>query len=111
MVIDTSDTAIWVEGSLSLASEELALRAVVMPKDFSPLTLRSPLRVTGTFADPSVSIDKAPLGKKLGTAFLLALANPLAALIPLIDGGDTKAAQHGAAGCKSVLQKAGAKRV
>jgi AsmA family protein len=109
MVIDTSDTAIWVEGSLSLASEELALRAVVMPKDFSPLTLRSPLRVTGTFADPSVSIDKAPLGKKLGTAFLLALANPLAALIPLIDGGDTKAAQRGAAGCKSVLQRASSK--
>ncbi len=111
MVIDTSDTAIWVEGSLSLATEELALRAVVMPKDFSPLTLRSPLRVTGTFADPSVSIDKAPLGKKLGLAFLLALANPLAALIPLVDGGDTKAAERGAAGCKRVLQRTSAKRV
>lgn len=111
MVIDTSDTAIWVEGSLSLATEELALRAVVMPKDFSPLTLRSPLRVTGTFAAPSVSIDKAPLGKKLGIAFLLGLANPLAALIPLVDGGDAKAAERGAAGCKSVLQKASAKRV
>ena len=111
MVIDTSDTAIWVEGSLSLASEELALRAVVMPKDFSPLTLRSPLRVTGTFSDPSVSIDKAPLGKKLGLAFLLALANPLAALIPFVDVGDAKAAERGAAGCKSVLQKTAAKRV
>ncbi|MCY7389808.1 MAG: AsmA family protein, partial [Burkholderiales bacterium] len=81
MVLDTLDSAIWIDGSLSLATESLDLRAVVTPKDFSPLTRRTPLRVRGAFARPGVSIEKGPLTRKLATAFLLALANPLAALL------------------------------
>ena len=110
MVLDTSDTAIWVEGSLSLATEVLDLRAVVMPKDFCPLTLRAPLRVRGNFDKPDISIDKGPMGRKLGAAFLRALVNPLAALIPLVDTGDAKAAERGAAGCKNLMRRAVPKR-
>ncbi len=99
MVIDTQDSSLWVDGSLSLASEAIDLRLVVVPKDFSPLTLRVPLRVGGSFSTPSVSIDKAPLARKLGAALLLALVNPFAALLPLIDPGDTTEATRGAAGC------------
>jgi uncharacterized protein involved in outer membrane biogenesis len=99
MVLDTQDSSLWVDGSLSLASEAIDLRLVVVPKDFSPLALRAPLRVGGSFGAPSVSIDKAPLARKLGAALLLALVNPLAAMMPLIDPGDTAEAARGAAGC------------
>ena len=109
MVLDTSDSAVWVEGSLSLATEALNLRAVVTPKDFSPLTLRTPLLVTGTFADPKVTIEKGPLGRKLATAFLLSLVNPLAALIPLLDPGDAGAANRGVVGCQNLMQRTNGK--
>ena len=110
MVLDTTDSAIWVDGSLSMATEALDLKAVVTPKDFSPLTLRTPLLVRGTFANPKVSIEKGPLGKKLATSFLLALVNPLAALIPLIDRGDPASAKTGAAGCQSLMQRSEGQR-
>lgn len=104
-VIDTTDSAIWIDGTLSLAKEALDLKAVVTPKDFSPLTLRTPLLVRGTFADPVVSIEKGPLGRKLATSFLLALVNPFAALIPLLDQGDAAEAKSGAAGCHALMQR------
>jgi uncharacterized protein involved in outer membrane biogenesis len=99
MVVDTLDSSLWVDGSLSLVRESIDLRVVMVPKDFSPLTLRAPLRVGGSFGAPSVSIDKAPLARKLGAALLLALVNPVAALLPLIDPGDTAEAARVAAGC------------
>jgi len=45
MAVDTGDSAVWVQGSVSMVTEALDLRVVVMPKDFSPLTLRTPLLV------------------------------------------------------------------
>jgi len=109
MVLDTKDSTIWVVGSLSLATEKLDLRAVVSPKSFSPLTLRAPLRVRGSFASPQVSLDKRPMGLKLATSFLLALVNPLAALIPLVDSGDAGEAKRTAALCQGVMQRGRAK--
>ena len=109
MVIDTPDSAVLVDGSLSLATEALDLRAVISPKDFSPLTLRTPLLVRGSFAHPQVSLDKGPLGRKLVTAALLALVNPLAGLIPLIDPGDSAAADRDAAACPGLAGRAVAK--
>ena len=109
MVLDTIESAIWVEGSLSLATEAMELRAVVTPKDFSPLTLRTPLLVRGTFANPAVSLEKGPLGRTVATSVLLGLLNPLAALIPLIDRGDPTAAKEGAAGCAGLMQRSKAR--
>ncbi len=103
MVMDTSDSAVWVDGSLSLANEAIDLRVVVVPKDFSPLTLRTPLLVRGTFANPEISVEKGPLGRKLASAFVLGLLNPIAALIPLIDTGDAAAANKGAAPCAGLV--------
>ena len=110
MVLDTTDSTIWIDGSLSLAKEVLDLKAVVTPKDFSPLTLRTPLLVRGTFGNPVVSIEKGPLTRTLATAFLLALVNPLAALIPLIDRGDADEAKVGAAGCQALTQRSYTRR-
>ena len=107
--MDTSDSAVWVDGSLSLATEAIDLRVVVVPKDFSPLTLRTPLLVRDIFAHPQISAEKGPLGRKLASAFVLGLLNPIAALIPLIDTGDAAAANKGAAGCAGLVQRSKAK--
>lgn len=106
MVLDTSDSVVFIDGSLSLAAETLNLRAVVSPKGFSPLTLRAPLRVRGSFADPELSLQKRPLGLKLAGAFLLALVNPLAALMPLIDIGEAPDARRGTAACQALIERA-----
>lgn len=109
MVLDTAVSAVWVEGSLSLASEALDLRALVMPKDFSLASLRMPLQVRGTFAHPDVSFEKSAMGLKLASSVVLALVNPLGALIPLLDLGDAHAAQQGAEGCRALMQNMGSK--
>jgi len=103
MVVDTKDSTIWADGTLSLADETMDLRAVVTPKDFSPLTLRTPLRVQGSFSDPKVSIEKGPLARKVGSSVLLGLLNPIAALIPLFDLGDRSEPTEG---CNDLLEKA-----
>ena len=86
-VVETPDSNIWVDGTVSLRNEALDLRAVVSPKDFSPLTLRTPVRVTGTFNDPAVALEKGPLARKAAAAVLLSLLHPVAALVPLLDPG------------------------
>jgi uncharacterized protein involved in outer membrane biogenesis len=101
-VFDTNDSTVWLDGTLSLRTEALDLRAVVAPKDFSPLTLRSPLHVTGSFAKPTVSVEKGLVGIKLGSALLLALINPLAGLVPLLDTGNQDAARKHAAECRNL---------
>ena len=110
-VLDTRDSAIWVEGSLSLQSEALDLTAIVSPKDFSPLTLRTPIHVKGTFAVPSVLLEKSKLGAKVGAAALLSLLNPLAALIPFIDPGSSDDAKREAAQCAALAQRSNLARV
>ncbi|CAN5710481.1 AsmA family protein [soil metagenome] len=105
LVLDTADSTLWIDGSLSLATEALDLRVVVTPKDFSPLALRSPIRLRGSFANPDVSVDKGPLAKRLGAAGLLALLNPLAAIVPLMDIGSSDDAKAGAAKCQSLAQR------
>lgn len=103
MVVDTKDSTVWADGTLSLADEQMDLRAVVTPKDFSPLALRTPLRVQGTFSDPKISLEKAPLARKVGASVLLGLLNPLAALIPLVDPGER---QPSGEGCNALLERA-----
>ena len=67
--------------------------------------LRAPLRLRGTLSDPQVSIETARLAGRLGLAGLLALINPLAGLLPLLDSGDTPAAARDAAGCRRLNQR------
>jgi uncharacterized protein involved in outer membrane biogenesis len=99
-VIDTKDSTILVSGSLSLVNESLDLVMSARPKDFSPLTLRSPLRVQGTFADPKFRLEPKPLGLKVLSAVALGFINPLASIIPLIDLGDKTDG-----GCQQALVK------
>ena len=109
LVLDTIDSTLWVDGSLSLATEVIDLRVVVAPKDFSPLALRTPIHLRGSFSNPSASLEKGKLGAKLGASALLALVNPLAALIPLLDFGDSADARRGADECRVLSKRIAAK--
>lgn len=88
-VVDTADSLVLMEGGMSLATERLALKARVEPKDKTPLSLRTPLHIDGTLGDPRISLEKGPLLKRLVPAAVLGLAvTPLAAIVPLIDLGE-----------------------
>ena len=86
-VLDNADSTIRITGQIDLGSETMALRAVTRPKDFSPLTLRSPITVGGSLGNPVVGIEGKPLAIKLLGALALGAINPAAALLPLIDPG------------------------
>ncbi len=86
-VIDNADSTVRLNGRINLRDETLALRATVRPKDVSPLSLRTPLLVTGTLADPCVGVEGGRLaGRVLAALGLAAIAGP-AGLLPLLDTG------------------------
>ena len=75
------------EGSISLKREELDLLLRPRPKDKSILALRSPLRIGGTFKDPSFRPDFAALGLRGAIALALGSITPPAALLATFETG------------------------
>lgn len=90
LVVDTDDTIIGGTGAADLRQEKLDFKLTPLPKDMSILSLRGPLTVGGTFAKPSFGLEKSSLARKIGASVLLALVNPIAAMIPLIETGPGK---------------------
>jgi uncharacterized protein involved in outer membrane biogenesis len=84
-VLDTHDTTLLAEGELSLADETLGLKMTAHPHDFSPMALRAPVRIDGTFDAPHVHLEGKPIAERAGAAAALAAVNPLASLLALID--------------------------
>lgn len=90
-VLDNRDSTLRIGGSVDLGEESLALAMRSRPKDFSPLSLRSPVTLTGSFAAPQLGIDGRGLaGRVLGAVVLGAVVGPVAALLPLADTGDSE---------------------
>lgn len=87
-VMDNRDSRIELDGRVSLADETLDLRLVAKPKDFSPLTLRAPLRLQGTLAQPRVALEGRRLGGRAIAALALGALTPPAALLAFIDPGE-----------------------
>ena len=87
IVLDTTDTVINGQGKINLANETLDIDLNPVPKDKSILSLRSPLKISGTFAAPSAGPDKAALGVRAGLAIALGLVNPFLALLATIETG------------------------
>lgn len=100
-LVDTGDSTVFITGSASLVEETLDLLLVTKPKDVSPITLRSPVRVQGPFAAPKVKLDTKQLATKAGMAALLATIHPLASLAALFDPGE----KDKAGGCERALQQ------
>ncbi|PTR06056.1 hypothetical protein C8R32_11312 [Nitrosospira sp. Nsp5] len=86
-VIDTTDTNILGDGQISLAEETIKMKLSPEPKDFSIVSLRTPVHISGTFKEPTIYPDKM-LAIRVGAAVLLGVfATPVASLIPLIETG------------------------
>jgi uncharacterized protein involved in outer membrane biogenesis len=92
-VVDNEDSTMWITGQVSLRDESLDLHVVTRPKDWSLVSLRTPITVTGTMADPTVGIEPQRLiGRVLGALALGAVAGPVAAILPLIEQGSQEGA-------------------
>ena len=77
------------------------------PTEILAASLRTPIHVRGTLGHPAVSIEAGKLVGKAGAAALLALLNPLAAIIPFIDPGAREAAREASAQCARLLPTSG----
>lgn len=87
LAFDTSDTLIIGEGSIDLGEETLDLELRPRPKDRSLLSLRSPLVIDGTFADPGFRPDMGRLGVRGAIALALGSIAPPAALLATLELG------------------------
>ncbi len=90
LVFDTAVTTIVGTGSIDLGEETLDLTLNPNTKDTSPVALRSPIYVRGSFARPQVEVDKGRVAVRALGAIVLGIASPVLALIPLIDAGPGK---------------------
>jgi AsmA protein len=90
LIFDTEVTTIVGTGSIDLAQEKLDLTLNQKTKNTSPVALRSPIYVRGSFARPDVAVDKGRVAMRAIGAIALGMVNPLLALLPLIDAGPGK---------------------
>lgn len=104
VVMSLDNATIWADGQVSLADETLNVRAVSSPKDFSPLSLRTPIDVRGTLSKPIVSIEASRPVARGGAAVLLGLLNPLAAIVPFLDPGARDAAKKEDSECAALVK-------
>jgi uncharacterized protein involved in outer membrane biogenesis len=89
-VLDTAQTQVIGAGAFDLAHEVFALHVEPKPKKKGLLSLRTPIDIKGTFSHAEVALDKKPLVARAGAALALAVVNPFAALLPLIETGPGK---------------------
>ncbi|MEO5737030.1 MAG: AsmA family protein [Variovorax sp.] len=89
-VIDTAQTRIDGDGSFNLKDERFDFTISPKPKSPGILSLRTPVHLYGSFRHPEYELDKKQLLARAAGAVALALVNPLAALIPLIETGPGK---------------------
>lgn len=87
MILDTQISTITGSGDINMAQETLHLNLEPHTKVISPLALRSPIYIRGSFAKPEVSLDKTKLILRSASALALGLINPFLAIIPLVDTG------------------------
>jgi uncharacterized protein involved in outer membrane biogenesis len=102
MVIDTEDTQILGTGTFDLAHERFDITVAPKPKKVGVLSLRTPVRLYGSFKQPDFQIEKGPLLARAAGAVALAAAAPLAALLPLVETGPGTATN-----CEAVRRDAG----
>jgi uncharacterized protein involved in outer membrane biogenesis len=101
-VLDTAQTQILGAGRFDLDRERFEVEIEPKPKQPSLLSLRTPVRVHGSFTDPKIDVDKTPLLLRIGGAVALGAIAPLAALVPLIETGPGEDTN-----CRQVLAGAG----
>jgi AsmA family protein len=103
LVLDTTDTVIYGNGQISLASEGMDLTLYPYPKDMSILAFRSPLKLAGSFGAPKAGPEKGALGARAGLTLALSAVNPLLGLATTIETGPGK---DKSANCGPALREA-----
>ena len=84
-LFDTDNATIDINGSINFKNEAMDLQIKPQTKGLRIFSLRSPLYVKGTLANPDVGVEAGTLIAKGAAAVVLgAVAAPAAALIPLI---------------------------
>nr|WP_295773310.1 AsmA family protein [Rhodoferax sp.] len=84
---DTAVTTLLGSGNIDLVHETLDLTLNQKTKNTSLLALTTPIYIRGSFANPSVGINKGRLAARAAGSVALGLLNPLLALVPLVDPG------------------------
>ena len=87
LVVDTAQTRIDGIGTFDLDQERFDVSIKPQPKHIGILSLRTPLRLYGSFRHPDYQLDKTGLALRAGGAVVLAFVAPLLALLPLIETG------------------------
>ena len=90
-VFDTENAIIYVDGTVNFATEQLDLKITPESKGLRLFSLRSPLYVRGTFANPSAGVQAVPLLLRgAGMVALGVIAGPAAGLLALVapSGGE-----------------------
>ncbi|MBL8473669.1 MAG: AsmA family protein [Rhodocyclaceae bacterium] len=106
-LLDTEDARIPMTGNINLRDEKLDLTFKPEQKSMRILSLRAPIYVKGSFAQPDVSVDKGVVAARAGGAIALGLLAPLAAVVPLIA---TPSGEEQTAPCKKALAGVAAAR-
>ncbi len=100
--LNTEEAIVDVTGLVDLGEEEMSLRIKPKSLEWKFLSLRTPLYVRGSFANPQVGIEPAPLLLRAGAAVAAAAIAPAAlALIPItVPGAEDEAS------CAQLLKEA-----
>jgi uncharacterized protein involved in outer membrane biogenesis len=100
-VIDTSAVVITGEGKVDFREEKYDLALKAQSKRPSPLALRGPIVITGTFKNPDVRPAIGPVAARIGAAIGLGVLSPPLAVLPLIDFGGASDVD-----CRALLDRA-----
>jgi uncharacterized protein involved in outer membrane biogenesis len=89
IVLDTTPTVVRGGGTIDLKDERLALRVKGDPKKPQLIRLQAPITLTGPMRSPKIGVAAGPAVGQAGIGVVIgALLNPLAAIIPFLDGGE-----------------------
>jgi uncharacterized protein involved in outer membrane biogenesis len=102
-VFDAENAVIYIDGDANFKTERMDFKVTPESKGFRLFSLRSPLYVRGTFANPSAGVQSVPLLLRgAGMVALGAVVAPAAGLLALVvpSGGDDDSNQ-----CRPLLEQ------
>ena len=84
-IIDSHETVVHVDGSVSFKDETLDLKATPNAKHSSLVSLRTPIKLQGPMRKPKVRPEAGPLVRKAAVAGALGAINPALAVFALYE--------------------------
>ncbi len=95
LLLDTGITTVIGSGDINMKQESLHIDLKPHTKVMSPVALRTPIYIRGTFAKPDITVNKTDLALQGAGAVALGAINPLLAILPLIETGPGKHSECG----------------